>query len=70
MLGWEPFGSAHRLVRCKLDVGVNARVRADVSLRDVTIIRDETGDGVRMTSRTRSAQRFVKNLKKVKRVEN
>ena len=45
------------------------RVRADVSHRDVTIVRDETGDGVRMTSRTGSAQRFVKNLKKVKGVE-
>ena len=27
-------------------------------LRDVTIVRDETGDGVRVTSRTRSDQRF------------
>ena len=27
----------------------------------VTIVRDETGDGVRVTSRTGSAQRFVEN---------
>ena len=33
----------------------------EVSLRDVTIVRDETGDGVRGTSRTGSAQRFVEN---------
>ena len=50
-------------VRCKLDAGVNAgaRGRTKVSLRDVTIARDETGDGVRVTSRTGSAQRFVEN---------
>ncbi len=35
--------------------------RAKVSLRDVTIVRDETGDGVRVTSRTGRAQRFVEN---------
>ena len=37
-----------------------------VSLRDVTIVRDETGDGVRVTSRTGSARRFVGDLKKVR----
>ena len=31
---------------------------------DVTIVRDKTGDGVRVTSRTGSAQRFVENWKK------
>ena len=39
------------------------RAWADVSLRDVTIVRDETGDGVRVTSRTGSAQSFVGELK-------
>ena len=37
--------------------------RADVSLRDVTIVWDETGDGVQVTSRTGSARRFVGELK-------
>ena len=37
-----------------------------MSLRDVTIARDETGDGVRVTSRTGSAWRFVENWKKVR----
>ena len=40
-----------------------------MSLRDITIVRDERGDGGRMTSRTGSAQRFVRDLKKVKGVE-
>ena len=41
-----------------------------MSLRDVTIAwDDETGDKVRVTSRTGSAQRILGNLKKVKRVE-
>ena len=35
-------------------------------LRDVTIVRDETVDGVRVTSRTGSARRFVGDLKKVR----
>ena len=47
------------LVGCKLDAGVNARAGADVSLRDVTIVRDETGDEVRMKSRTGSARRIL-----------
>ena len=38
--------------------------RTEVSLRDVTIVRDETGDGVRVTSRTGSSQRFMENWKK------
>ena len=33
---------------------------------DVTIVLDETGDGVQVTSRTGSVQRFVKNWKKVR----
>ena len=39
------------------DAGVNAGARGQtkVSHRDVTIVRDETGDGVRVTSRTGSA---------------
>ena len=39
--------------------------RADVPLTDVTIVREKTGDGVRVTSRTWSVQRFVENWKKV-----
>ena len=58
-------------VRCKLDAGVNAcACRADVSLRDVTIARDEEqGDGVRMTSRTGSAQRIWGISKKVRELK-
>ena len=41
-----------------------------MSLRYVTIVRDETGDGVRVTSRTGSARKFVGDLKKVKGVGN
>ena len=40
-----------------------------MSLRDVTIVRDETGDRVRGTSRTGSARRFVGDLKKVRELE-
>ena len=38
-----------------MDAGVNAgaRGRTKVSLRDVTIVRDETDDGVRVMSRKR-----------------
>ena len=42
-------------------VGLRAFRRTKVLLRDVTIVRDETGDGVRVTSRTGSARRFVEN---------
>ena len=35
---------------------------------DVTIVRDETGDGARVTERTGSAQRFVENWKKVRKL--
>ena len=50
------------------EAGVNADVhrRMKVSLRDITIVQDETGDGVRVTSCTGSAQRFVENWKKVR----
>ena len=46
-----------------IDAGVNASAggRTKMSLRDVTIVRDETGDGVRVMSRTGSPQRFVEN---------
>ena len=55
-------------VMCKLDVGVNACARrADVSLREVTIARDEEqDDGVRMISRTGSARRIFGISKKSK----
>ena len=35
LLGWEPFGSTHGLVGCKIEAGVNAgaRERMEVSLR-------------------------------------
>ena len=51
------------LLGANIDAGVNAGAhgRTKVSLRDVTIVRDETGDEVRVTSRTGSAQRFVEN---------
>ena len=51
-----------------IDAGVNAGAggRTKVSLRDVTIVRDETGDGVRVTSHTGSEQRFVEDWKKVR----
>ena len=56
-----------------IDAGVNAVGwavgRMKVSLRDVAIVRDETDDGVRMTSGIGSAQRFVKNLKKVRELK-
>ena len=40
-----------------------------VSLRDVTIVWDETGDGMRVTSGTGSAQRFVENWKEVRELK-
>ena len=45
LVSWEHFGLTYGLVRCNLDAGgkrVSAH-RADMSLRDVTIVRDETG---------------------------
>ena len=40
-LGWEPFSSAHGLVKCNINTGVHACARrADLSLREVTIARD------------------------------
>ena len=49
------------LLRCNINTGVHARARrADVSLRDVTIARDEEqGYRVWMTSRTGSARRIL-----------
>ena len=49
-----------------IDAGVNAGANGltKVSLRDVTIVRDETDDGLRVTSRTGSVLRFVENWKK------
>ena len=63
--------SAHGLVRCKLDAGVNACARrATVSLRDVTIARDEEqGDGMRVTSRTGSARKIFGFSKKVRELK-
>ena len=51
----------HGLLRCNINTGVHTRVRrADVSLRDVTIARDEKrGHRLRMTSRTGSARRIL-----------
>ena len=51
------------LIWCKLDAGVNTRGGGDVSLRDVTTVRDEMGDGERMTSRPGSTRRFWGNLR-------
>ena len=48
-----------------MQVLTRARARTKVSLRNVTIVRDETGDGVRVTSPTGSAQIFMENWKKV-----
>ena len=55
------------LLGASIDAGVNAdaRGRTKVSLRDVTIVRDEMGDGVPVTSRTGSTQKFVEKWKKV-----
>ena len=65
------FSSAHGLVRCNIDAGVNAcACRADVSLRDVKIARDEEQrDGVRMTSRTGSVRRIWRISKKVRELK-
>ena len=52
------------LVGYKLDAGVNTR--ADVTLRDVAIVRDETRDGVQMTSRTGSARRIWEIWRKLR----
>ena len=55
---WEHFDSAHGLVRCNFEAGVNAgtRGRMEVSLRCHNSPRRNR---VRVTSRTGSAQRFV-----------
>ena len=37
LVSWEPFGSAHRSVKCKLEHRCWRACGADVSLRDVTI---------------------------------
>ena len=66
-----PFGSAHGLVRCNIEAGVNAGAcgRMEVSLRDVTIVRDERGwQGVGDVTHQKQAE-VGENLKKV-RVEN
>ena len=51
-----------------MQVLTQARAGGRRNHTDVTIVRDETGDGVRVTSCTGSAQRFVENSKKVRRV--
>ena len=48
------------LVGCNLDAGGNAGACTERTFHsDVTILRDKTGDRVRVTSHTGSAQRFV-----------
>ena len=61
LVRWEPFGPVRGLLGCNINTGVHAHVRkADVSLRDVTIARDEKrGYRVQMTSRTRNARRIL-----------
>ncbi len=54
---------------CYITLLILLCARIEVSLRDVTIVQDETGDGERVTSCTGSARRFVGNLKKVRELK-
>ena len=71
-MGWEPFSSVHRLLRCNINAGVHARGGgACMSHSDVTIAWEgKRGYRVRVTSRVGSARRILGDFEKsVSRVE-